>query len=72
MLTEIIMYASAWFLLSVIVAFVLGAIVSIFREAPAPGMARSLDMVWDRVGAERGEAGTRARANRGVSEVLAR
>ena len=46
MLAKIFMYASAWFVLSVIVGLLVGRAISNFREEPAPGVHQASETNW--------------------------
>ena len=46
MLEKIFMYASAWFLLSVIVGLLVGRAISTFREEPAPDLHHAPETNW--------------------------
>jgi hypothetical protein len=49
MLAKVFEYATAWFLLSLIVGLLVGRAISTFREAPAPGDDLYLEGDWETV-----------------------
>ena len=49
MVGKILVDLSTWFLLSVIVALLVGRAISTFREAPASGFAPPLEADWEAV-----------------------
>lgn len=46
MLAKIFMYASAWFVLSLIIGLLMGRVISTFPEEPAPGLRRASEINW--------------------------
>jgi hypothetical protein len=52
MLAKLLVILSVWFLLSLIVALLVGMAISTFREVPAPGFIPPLETDWEAAGVE--------------------